>query len=98
MGYAFWRVLRAPASDPRSVAVAVFLAQIAINAAWSFAFFGLRSPAAGLVTAVALVLAVLLTIRAFAAVDGPAAWLHVPVLAWVSFALVLNGAIWWLNP
>jgi len=27
----------------------------------------------------------------------PAMWMLVPYLAWVSFAGVLNGSIWWLN-
>ncbi|MDO8622319.1 MAG: tryptophan-rich sensory protein, partial [bacterium] len=37
------------------------------------------------------------TIIAFARVARPAAYLLVPYIAWVSFAIVLNAAIWSLN-
>ena len=37
-------------------------------------------------------------ILAFDRVDHPAAWLQVPYLAWVTFALWLNFWVWRLNP
>ena len=42
-------------------------------------------------------LAILATILAFARIDRPSAWMLVPYLAWVTFATILNGAIWQLN-
>ncbi|GAC1363230.1 MAG: TspO/MBR family protein [Herpetosiphon sp.] len=71
--------------------------QLALNGAWSVLFFGRRSPLAALVEIVLLWLAIGLTIRAFARIDRRAAALLVPYLLWVSFAAVLNGAIWRLN-
>ena len=40
---------------------------------------------------------VLLTMLAFFGRQTTAGWLFVPYLAWVSFAAILNVAIWWLN-
>jgi tryptophan-rich sensory protein len=74
-----------------------FFVQIALNVIWSFAFFAAHSPAAGLVIVAALWLAILWSILAFWPVSRAASWLLVPYLAWVSFAAVLNGAIFALN-
>ena len=52
---------------------------------------------AGLAVILALVIAILVTIRRFWALDGLAAALLAPYLAWVSYAVALNGAIWLLN-
>ncbi|SEN69059.1 TspO and MBR related proteins [Halorientalis persicus] len=98
MGTAAWLVWRGGLDD-RSVrlALALFGIQFACNVAWSGAFFGLRSPLLGLVVIVALWLAIVATIRAFARVDRRAALLLVPYLLWVSFAAVLNYELWRLN-
>ena len=71
--------------------------QLALNCLWSFAFFGARSPIAGLVVIAVLIVAILATIRAFWPLDRLAARLLVPYLAWVAYATALNGAIWHLN-
>lgn len=99
MALSLWRILSRPSATPgRSGAVTVFFAQLALNAAWSWAFFWFQSPLAGLVVIVLLLAAILDTIRRFAAIDAPAAWLLAPYLAWVLYASALNAAIWRLNP
>lgn len=45
----------------------------------------------------ALVLLVNATMRAFYSVNAVAGWLMLPYLAWTTFALVLNWAIWRKN-
>lgn len=98
MAYAFYRVLRAPEATPgRGAALVAFVVQIVLNALWSVAFFGMKSPALGLLVIAALWLAIVATIIAFRRVDALAAWLLAPYLAWVSFAAVLNFAVWRLN-
>jgi tryptophan-rich sensory protein len=37
------------------------------------------------------------TWRKFYKINTTAGWLFIPYLAWVSFAVILNGSIWWLN-
>jgi tryptophan-rich sensory protein len=37
------------------------------------------------------------TYMKFAKITKIAGYLFIPYLLWVSFAMVLNGSIWWLN-
>jgi tryptophan-rich sensory protein len=99
MAYALWRILSLPKDSPgRSAAITAFFVQLALNLLWSFAFFGAHSPLAGLIVIVALIVAIMATMRAFWRLDRLAALLLVPYLAWVSYATALNGAIWQMNP
>ena len=95
MGVAAWRVWRT-GTVGRGALVPFFI-QLALNVLWSFAFFGAESPVLGLIVIALLWVAIIWTILALRPVDGPAALLLVPYVAWVSFAAVLNAAIWALN-
>jgi translocator protein len=98
MALAVFRVLGTPAGLPdRRAALTAFSVQLALNAAWSWAFFALRSPLAGLLVIVPLLGAILVTIRLFRPLDRIAAWCLVPYAVWVAYATALNLAIWWLN-
>jgi tryptophan-rich sensory protein len=98
MGFAAWLVWRTPADKAsRRTALIAWFVQLALNVLWSFAFFGAHSPLAGLIVIVALLIAIVVTILAFRRVDGLAALLLVPYLAWVGFATILNAAIFSLN-
>ncbi len=98
MAYALWRILSLPENRPgRSAAIVAFFVQLILNGTWSFAFFGGQSPIAGLVVIVALIVAILATIRTFWRLDRLATGLLLPYLAWVSYATLLNGTIWRLN-
>ena len=97
MAYAFFRILRQPASD-RTRPVAAFMIQIALNAAWSLAFFGRHSPLSGLAVMGPLWLAIAVTAVLFWTRDRLAGALLIPYLAWVSFASALNFEVWRLNP
>lgn len=74
-----------------------FALQLILNIAWSFAFFGQQSPAAGFGVIVLLLPAIVWTIVAFRRKDRLAAWLLAPYLVWVAYAAILNAAIWRLN-
>jgi tryptophan-rich sensory protein len=78
-------------------ALAVFMVQLVLNAIWSGAFFGLRSPLAGLIVIILLWIVIVLTIQAFKKISRIAALLLIPYILWVSYALVLNAAIFFLN-
>jgi tryptophan-rich sensory protein len=98
MGIALFVVWRKGTADPRvRVGLVLFGVQLALNALWSAAFFGARSPLAAAVVIVALWAAILATILAFARVSHLAAGLLVPYILWVSFAAVLNFSIYFLN-
>jgi len=79
-------------------ALLMFAVQLLINGIWSPVFFGAQSLGGGLVVIVALWFAIVGTIAMFWPVSTAAALLLVPYLAWVSFAVVLNAAIWRMNP
>jgi len=98
MAFAVWRVLRLPRGMPaRSLGLILFFVQLALNAAWSWMFFGAHSPALGLLDIVPQLLVVLATVMVFLRLDRIAAWCLVPLAVWVGFATVLNFAIWSLN-
>jgi tryptophan-rich sensory protein len=90
--YLVWR--RGTERRAVRVALGAFAVQFALNLAWTPAFFGLRRPGLGLIVIGLLWLAIVATVVAFDRVDRRAAALLVPYLAWVSFAAVLNYAIY----
>lgn len=98
MGFAAWLVARQGwRRPPVRRALGWFAAQLALNGAWSFAFFGARSPGGGLIVILLLLGALLVTTRRFFSVRRLAGWALVPYVAWVAYAAALNGAFWWLN-
>lgn len=97
MAVAVWRVGLTAETFKRRRAMALFVVQLALNAAWSPVFFGLEAPVPGLVVIVALLIALAATLVAFWRIDRLAGMLLVPYLAWVSYAMALNAAIAVLN-
>lgn len=98
MAYAAWRLLILPARTPgRLTALALFYVQLALNALWSWMFFAMQSPVAGLVNIIVQIGFILATIAQAWRLDKKAALCLLPLAAWVSFAAVLNFAIWFLN-
>jgi tryptophan-rich sensory protein len=92
---AAWRVWRAqPGASP---AIVLWAAQLVLNAAWSWLFFGLERPGLALLDITALLALLVATTAAFLAVDRTAGLLFAPYVAWVGYATYLNAAIWWLN-
>jgi tryptophan-rich sensory protein len=98
MAWSVFRILQQPAGTPgRSRALTAYWVQLVLNPLWSIAFFGLTSPLLGLVVIVPFLAAILVTIAWFWPLDRLASGLLWPYAAWVSFATLLNAAIWWLN-
>jgi benzodiazapine receptor len=98
MGISAYLVWRESPDDPRvKAALVLFVLQLAVNVSWSAAFFGLRSPLAGLLVIAVLWALIALNIQKFRAISGTAGTLLLPYIIWVSFAAVLNFAIWRLN-
>lgn len=90
--YLVWRSGRGR-RDVR-LALAAFAVQMMFNVAWTPVFFGLQRPDLGLLVVGALWIAVAVTITLFDRVDRRAAALLAPYLAWVSFAVFLNYAVY----
>jgi translocator protein len=81
----------------RNAALAAFSVQLTLTALWAPVFFGSRNVGGGLFLIVALWLALIWSLREFAAVKPAAAWALLPYVAWVSFLAALNLGIWRLN-
>jgi translocator protein len=97
MGLAAWLVWRRGGFAVQKLPLGLFLLQLFLNALWSPLFFGLHNPGLALVEIILLWLAIGATIFAFHRARPLAAWLLVPYWGWVSFATLLNLAIWNLN-
>ncbi len=76
---------------------ALWVAQLALNFAWTPAFFLLHRPALALCFIVALLAAILVFIVTRWTADWVSALLFVPYAAWVAFATLLNASIVALN-
>ena len=97
MAVAAWLVWKRGGFAARRGPLALFLAQLVLNAAWTPLFFGLHQPGFACAEIVSLWLAIAATLAAFRPLSRAAAWLLAPYLAWVSFAAALNFALWRLN-
>lgn len=71
--------------------------QLLFNALWSIVFFGFQNPFWALLVILVLLGLILQTIKCFKIVSRTAAFLLIPYLLWVCFALLLNYKIWELN-
>ena len=92
-----WLVWREAGFAGAAVPLTIYGVQLALNAAWSAIFFGLRRIDWAFAEIVALWLSIAATMAAFHPIHAGAAWLLAPYLAWVSFAGALNLAVWRLN-
>lgn len=82
---------------PVRVALGLFVLQLILNGLWTPIFFGLHMIAFALVEIILLWVAILMTILAFKRISKLASLLLLPYILWVSFAVVLNAALWFLN-
>ena len=79
------------------IALWIYVGQLILNALWSLIFFGLNNPGAAFIEIILLWIAILVTICVFVRISKSAAWLMVPYLLWVTYAIYLNYSIWVLN-
>lgn len=98
MGIAAWLVWRRGGFGAARLALVLFIVQLVFNGVWSWLFFGLRRPDIALGEIMILWLLIAATAVAFWRHSRAAAWLLAPYLLWVTFAAVLNFAIWQMNP
>lgn len=92
-----WRVWTRVREPSRGALLWLWSLQIALNAAWSWLFFGLREPGIALANILCMLVLILTFIALAWRPNRLAAGLFVPYGAWVGFASALNASIWWLN-
>ena len=89
-----WRTFR---REPRGKALLAWATQMALNFIWSPVMFTMHQIGAALVILIGLFVAIVTYIAIEMSRDRLAAALFVPYAAWVTFAGVLNAAVWRLN-
>lgn len=95
MGLSFYLILTK--KTQKGAAIELFLIQLTLNTLWSIIFFGLKNPYWAFLEILFLWTAILLTIIYFYKISKFTAYLLIPYLLWVSFAVYLNFTIWRLN-
>lgn len=98
MAVAAWLVWRERGWRGARPALLLYLVQLAVNALWSWLFFGWKLGALAFADILVLIVLVCATIVMFACIRRLAAVLLLPYLAWISFASALNFAVWRANP
>lgn len=91
-GWLVWR-----AGKNRVWPLALWGTQLALNAAWSFLFFGLQRADLALLEIGVLLAFIVATGVSFFRVRPAAGALFAPYAAWVAFAAYLNTGVWFLN-
>lgn len=74
-----------------------FVIQLALNALWSYLFFGLQNVFLAAIEVILLLLMIYETYIKFKPINKNAGYLLLPYMAWVSFASILTWSIWFLN-
>lgn len=93
MAVAAWLVWRRSGWTRARGALGLWGLQLALNLAWTYLFFGLRSPGLALLEAVVLLLVLMATLVAFDRHSRAAVWLLVPYLLWTAYAIALTFEI-----
>ena len=98
MGVAAWLVWRRHGFSGAAVALGLFVAQLAVNALWSWLFFQWRLGLLACIDIAILCVLVLATIVAFWRRSPLAGALLLPYLLWIVYAAALSLRVWQLNP
>ncbi|MEU4874456.1 TspO/MBR family protein [Streptomyces sp. NPDC021608] len=93
VAWAAGRALAKSRGPARRRLVTDLATDLALNAGWNLAFFGLRSPSAGVAGTLALDAANVRLLRTVAQVDKAAGRALVPYTVWCGFATALNASI-----
>lgn len=99
MGIAAGRVWNKVDSDQQNVKKGMyfFIIQLALNALWSYLFFGMHNLFLSIIEIILLWLMIYETYSQFKKVDRLASKLLIPYLVWVSYATILTASVWYLN-
>lgn len=98
MGYSSYRVYTS--EKPRAQinrALRLYGAQLLFNFIWPIVFFGFNWYLGAFIVLIILWVLILLTLRAFTAIDEAAGDLLIPYILWVTFAGYLNFGVYFLN-
>lgn len=78
--------------------ILLYIVQLAVNAVWTWLFFGWRLGGAALLDIVVLLVMVSVMAVVFWRIQPLAGILLLPYLVWIGFATALTWSVWRLNP
>ncbi|MBO9534858.1 MAG: tryptophan-rich sensory protein [Solirubrobacteraceae bacterium] len=93
LGISTWIAWRDVAGPRRPVIVGLFVANYALNLAWTMIFFQLHAPVAAGIEILSLLGTIVALIALLRGRHPAAAWLLAPYALWVGFATVLTWTI-----
>lgn len=97
LGIALYLIISDKSRQTKSKAYWLFAVQMGLNALWSYLFFGLQLPSAGLICLVILLAFSIWMMRAFYQLRKSAGYLIIPYIVWLVFAMYLNSVVVYLN-
>ena len=98
MGIAAWLVWRERDVSNVRAALMLFVAQLCVNALWSWLFFAWRNGALAFAEVLVLLALIAATIVVFWRISRLASVLMLPYFAWVCLASALTWSVWQSNP
>ncbi len=93
----FFIFMFAKTDKDKKAGILFFLVQLLLNFSWSPVFFYLHNITLSFVIIILLLIFLILTIISFYKISKPAAYLLIPYLLWICFAVYLNMGIMILN-
>jgi len=97
MGISLYLIWIQPVKTISNKALNIFVFQLLLNFIWSFLFFYFHLIGTALIEIIVLWISIVIMIFRFRKVKPLAAYLNIPYIVWVTFALVLNAAYFKLN-
>ena len=97
LGVALYLIIVDKTRYSKAKSYGLFAVHMALNALWTYFFFGLNLIGGGLIVLVLLIAFTIWMMRVFRPISRAAYWLVWPYLVWMLFALYLNGSILFLN-
>ena len=97
MGIGAGLVWNEPPSPSRSLGMNLMVVQLVVNFFWPLLFFNAQAYGFSFLWLLLLWGLVLLMILTFRRTVPLAAWLQIPYLLWLTFAVYLNAGVWYLN-
>ncbi len=88
----FWEIKKVP-----TCLLVIYWVQLFLNFMWSITFFGMQNPGLWVINIALLWVMIIINIVVFYKQKKSAGLILIPYLCWVSFASVLNYAIYSLN-
>lgn len=96
MGISIYRVMQTNSNRKKDARLLYFI-QLIVNALWTPIFFGFRNYFLGFLWIIMLIVLVITMIIMFNKIDKISAYLNIPYLLWLVFALYLSFGVFLLN-